>query len=91
MHGSQSICMTPKIIEIHEEEGVTHDTPENISTSPSPPSFTFLMDESAPAYIPRAPYPQRLTGSTRKGDTMHDVMELFKKVQINIPLLDAIK
>ena len=36
----------PKIIEIHEEEGVTHDTPENISKSPSPPSSTFLRDES---------------------------------------------
>ena len=81
----------PEIVELQGEEDETPVSNDNISKSPEPPTSTFFRDESVPAYIPWAPYPQRLTRSTRKGDSFHETMELFKKVQINIPLLDAIK
>ena len=41
-------------------------------------------------YIPRAPFSQRLERSKKDGQ-YGDILELFKHVQINIPLLDAIK
>jgi hypothetical protein len=41
-------------------------------------------------YKPVAPFPQRLL-APRKGTTNQDVLEVFKQVKINIPLLDAIK
>ena len=81
----------PEIVELQGEEDETPIPNDNTSKSPEPPTSTFFRDEPVPAYIPRAPYPQRLTGSIRKGDNMHDIMELFKKVHINIPLLDAVK
>ena len=70
----------PEIVELQGEEDVTPVSNDNISKNPEPPTSTFFRDESVPAYIPRAPYPQRLTGSTRKGDSFHDTMKLFKKV-----------
>ena len=56
----------PEIVEIQMDEDETPVTNENISKSPEPPTSTFFRDESINAYISRAPYPQRLTGSTRK-------------------------
>src|SRR3954465_2646750 len=41
-------------------------------------------------YIPRAPFPQKLE-QLKKDSQYGDILELFKHVQINIPLLDAIK
>jgi hypothetical protein len=41
-------------------------------------------------YKPVAPFPQRLL-APRKGTTNQDVLEVFKQVKINIPLLDVIK
>jgi len=41
-------------------------------------------------YIPKAPYPHRLQDN-RKNKHFEGILEVFKNVQINIPLLDAIK
>ncbi|CAL2280276.1 unnamed protein product [Prunus armeniaca] len=41
-------------------------------------------------YVPQVPFPQRLQKHKRDQQTM-DILELFRKVQINIPLLDAVK
>lgn len=41
-------------------------------------------------YVPQIPFPQRLQKHKRHQQTM-DILELFRKVQINIPLLDAMK
>ena len=40
--------------------------------SPEPSTFVLVRYESIPAYIPRAPFWQRLTGSTRKDDSLHE-------------------
>jgi hypothetical protein len=45
-------------------------------------------------YVPKAPFPKRLRESTqfgKQGEKIQDMLEIFKQVKINIPLLDAIK
>jgi hypothetical protein len=45
-------------------------------------------------YAPTAPFPERLRESTqfgKQGEKIQDMLEIFKQVKINIPLLDAIK
>jgi len=49
---------------------------------------------SAVPYAPKAPFPERLKESTqfgKQGEKIQDMLEIFKQVKINIPLLDAIK
>jgi hypothetical protein len=44
-------------------------------------------------YEPKAPFPERLKAPShfgRQGEKIQDMMETFKQVKINIPLLDAI-
>ncbi len=44
-------------------------------------------------YVPKAPFPSALVAPTRrarKGAAVQDILEVFKQVHINIPLLDAI-
>ena len=68
-----------------------HYEEDNISKDLEPPNSLFPMDKSIAPYVPRVPFPQRLVKQTKHGDSFNDTMELFKKVQINIPLLNAIK
>jgi hypothetical protein len=45
-------------------------------------------------YVPRAPFPKRLKAPShfgKQGEKIQDMMETFKQVKVNIPLLDAIK
>jgi hypothetical protein len=45
-------------------------------------------------YKPKAPFPERLKAPShfeKQGEKIQDMMETFKQVKINIPLLDAIK
>jgi hypothetical protein len=56
------------------------------STSADPSSETL--------YVPRAPFPERLKAPShfgKQGEKIQAVMEAFKQVKINIPLLDAIQ
>jgi hypothetical protein len=48
-----------------------------------------VEDVEKRVYKPVAPFPQRLL-APKKGTTNQDILEVFKQVKINIPLLDAI-
>ena len=41
-------------------------------------------------YVPKAPFPQRLAKG-KKGKSTSEILEIFKQVSVNIPLLDDIK
>jgi hypothetical protein len=46
------------------------------------------------AYEPKAPFPERLKEPShfgKQGEKIQDMMEVFKQVKTNIPLLDAIR
>ena len=45
---------------------------------------------SFPSYITPPPFPSRLAKS-KKEEQENEILDTFKKVQVNIPLLDAIK
>ncbi|KAH9803520.1 hypothetical protein KPL71_001801 [Citrus sinensis] len=71
----------------------TRKTSEPTSSDPVPSqdsSPNDLEESGPPAYIPKAHFPQRLT-KVKKGTSTGEIMEIFKQVSINIPLLDAIK
>jgi hypothetical protein len=60
-----------------KDKGVMQDTP------------TFEVP-----YAPKAPFPERLKESTqfgKQGEKIQDMLEIFKQVKINIPLLNGIK
>ncbi|XP_077215753.1 uncharacterized protein LOC143850384 [Tasmannia lanceolata] len=40
-------------------------------------------------FVPKAPFPKRLQNN-KKGDAMDKILDIFKQVQVNIPLLDVI-
>jgi hypothetical protein len=45
-------------------------------------------------YEPQVPFPERLKAPShfgKQGEKIQDMMEVFKQVKINLPLLDAIK
>ncbi|KAJ3692957.1 hypothetical protein LUZ60_012052 [Juncus effusus] len=44
-----------------------------------------------PPYKPRAPFPSRLAVNTKKDEAERDILEVLKKVEVNIPLLDYIR
>jgi len=56
--------------------------------SPSPVVF-----ESSVAYKPRVPYPQALDAPfpSTKDKQSDDILETFKQVKVNLPLLEAIR
>ena len=55
-----------------------------VKTDPSP------SEPSPKTYVPKAPYPQRL-GPAKSNVQLDKMLEVFKQVRINIPLLDAIQ
>ena len=78
------------------EEGVSTET--NHIEEPEPESSIDKgkkrIDEVPETYKPRVPFPSALeAGSSRKkqGARNEELMELFKQVHINLPLLDAIQ
>jgi hypothetical protein len=46
--------------------------------------------EPSRSFVPKAPYPDRLLAPKKRGK-LEDILEVFKKFQINIPFLDAIQ
>ncbi|KAJ3692980.1 hypothetical protein LUZ60_012075 [Juncus effusus] len=40
---------------------------------------------------PKAPFPHRLAVNTKKDELDKDILEVFKKVEVNIPIIDAIR
>ena len=61
----------PEVIDVQEDEDETQSNIENISMSLEPSISALVTHESIPAYNPRAPFWQRLTGSTREEDSLH--------------------
>jgi hypothetical protein len=68
-----------------EEEG---DNQKEGDAEPS--TVTPVVREPPRAFLPKAPYPERLQ-APRNGGKLEDILEVFKQVQINIPFLDAIQ
>lgn len=59
----------------------------------NPPPSSSIPAVASP-YVPKAPFPTCLNTPSpfdKKGATMDEMIEVFKQVKINIPLLDAIK
>ncbi|WOG95312.1 hypothetical protein DCAR_0414626 [Daucus carota subsp. sativus] len=70
-----------------------HDKPEcsrirESMSEPSPGPISQKPNEEV--YKPRVPYPQRLI-PPKQSAQMEQILEVFKQVKINIPLLDAIQ
>ncbi|CAL2270597.1 unnamed protein product [Prunus armeniaca] len=63
--------------------------PSGKSTNPKVSSNANQVPISTNAFRPTAPFPSRLSKS-KKDQGLDEIMETFKKVQINIPLLNAI-
>ena len=59
-----------------------------VNVEDSPPE---KKEETNPReYVPKAPFPQRLDKGKKRKST-GEILEIFKQVSVNIPLLDAIK
>ncbi|XP_058217250.1 uncharacterized protein LOC131328307 [Rhododendron vialii] len=64
-----------------------------LPVTPSPSTST-SRGSKVPPYVLKAPFPQCLNAPSpfpKKGAAMEDILEVFKQVKVNIPLLDAIK
>ena len=79
-----------------EKATAKDDTPLPQPSSALTPSKTSNTGKLGPNSInsnpipPNAPFPRRFMQS-RKEETEKDILDTFRKVQVNIPLLDAIK
>ena len=59
-----------------------------VNVEDSPPEE---KEETNPReYVPKAPFPHKLAKG-KKGKSTGEILEIFKQVSVNIPLLDAIK
>ena len=69
---------------MHQDKGKRVSIEAFISSTPT----------SKIPYEPKAPFPECLKAPFhfgKQGEKIQDMMETFKQVEINIPLLDAIK
>jgi hypothetical protein len=74
-----------------EEEEPKREEGDNQKEGDVEPSMvTLVVKEPSRALVPKAPYLERLQ-APRNGGKLEDILEVFKQVQINIPLLDAIQ
>ena len=60
------------------------------SSQPNEPKKKVTPKPFFPSYITPSPFPSRLAKSKKKEEEK-EILDTFKKVQVNIPLLDAIK
>ncbi|KAL4368664.1 hypothetical protein GQ457_05G022790 [Hibiscus cannabinus] len=72
----------------HSEAETSEDGEIKISSNVSP-KVTFDPPLSLSSYTPLPPFPSRL--SKPKEDENKEILDTFRKVEINIPLVDAIK
>ncbi|BBN67648.1 transposable element gene [Prunus dulcis] len=83
---------------IEKEQQTVEDNTENFAAEPAKPAekHTLADLETVPKQVPERvyeapiPYPERLKPKA-KDQQLKDFMQTLSKVQINIPLLDAIK
>ncbi|CAN6560179.1 unnamed protein product [Malus baccata var. baccata] len=81
-----------------EEEEHTYPTARVASPMPQPPktSHPSISGKNVPNVVisntnlPNVPFPRRFAQS-KKEESEKDILDTFRKVQVNIPLLDAIK
>ena len=59
------------------------------SSHPNEPKEKVTPKPSFPSYITHPPFPSRLAKS--KEEQEKEILDTFRKVEVNIPLLDAIK
>jgi hypothetical protein len=74
--------------EEEEPKGEEDDNQKEGDTEPS--IVTLVVEEPLRAFVPKAPYLERLQ-APKKGGKLEDILDMFKQVQINISFLDAIQ
>ncbi|CAN6697997.1 unnamed protein product [Malus baccata var. baccata] len=95
---SRSNKVEELIIEEEEQSTPTERVETSLPQTPKPPkpSNSANKGKKVPILInsnlipPNAPFPRRFMQS-KKEEAENDILETFRKVQVNIPLLDAIK
>ncbi|KAK9185186.1 hypothetical protein WN943_025540 [Citrus x changshan-huyou] len=91
-HGEVKAVMTlrkGKEVDNKVEMSVTKENqivPVNVDDSP----LEKKKETNPREYVPKAPFPQRLAKEKKEKST-GEILEIFKPVSVNIPLLDAIK
>ena len=83
--------------QVRREHVVLEEEPEEPKKDPQPtkepekPIGATSPSEPPPrTFVPKAPYPQRL-GQMKNNVQLDKILEVFKQVRINIPLLEAIQ
>jgi hypothetical protein len=74
--------------EEEEPKGEEGDNQKEGDAEPS--TVTLIVEEPPRAFVPKAPYPERLQ-ALKNGGKLEDILEVFKQVQINIPFFYAIQ
>ena len=75
-------------VDIAKQEGEDSGNKEERDVEPS--TATPVVNDPLRSFVPKVPYPERLQ-APNKGGKFEDILEVFMKVQINIPFLDAIQ
>ncbi|XP_062118941.1 uncharacterized protein LOC133832645 [Humulus lupulus] len=71
-------------------DGKTYDPPNLPSNKDETPTTSPNLKPTIPTYVTTPPFPSRLR-KTKKDEAKQEILETFRKVEVNIPLLDAIK
>ncbi|XP_026377048.1 uncharacterized protein LOC113271381 [Papaver somniferum] len=79
----------PKDSSLAEKEAEVDQTSSKDLNGPENAKSPSEEDIPERVYIPPAPFPQRL--AKKKPSTYVEILDIFKQVKINLPLLDAIK
>ncbi|XP_077217889.1 uncharacterized protein LOC143852393 [Tasmannia lanceolata] len=87
---NEEVRSEPSIDPQDTSKEVGKDSPATGSiVEPKQVSEEQAVSPPAKEYVPKAPFPRRLANN-KKVDAMDKILNVFKQVQINIPLLDAI-
>jgi len=82
---------------LDNESGGSDKATQATSKTPEPSDNSRLVSpntssENSSPYSPLPPYPNRLKAKTKKMEELDkEILNTFKKVEINIPLLDAVR
>ena len=79
----------PKVDHAEEEEPKGEEGDNQKEGDGKPSTVTPVVEEPLTAFVPKAPYPERLQ-TPKKGGKLEDILEVFEQVQINIPFLNTI-